>query len=181
MKTKIFIGIKLIVLTMAIFVCSSNSNVFEARVTNNNLNKTVNLSTMAKKVDEFDYDALYSAKDTYTGDLTGYVYNCPACTGRLACMGNLDLSNGTTTYRDSTYGDVKIVASSSNLECGTIIRFESPRVSNDTVYAIVLDRGVLGNSIDLLSPDLDYAYTVGRSAITYDVVRNGWNDLSYAS
>ena len=181
MKTKIFVGLKIIILTITIFVCSSNACIFEAKVTNNNLNKAVNLSTMAKKVDEFDYDALYSAKDTYTGDLTGYVYNCPACTGRLACMGNLDLSNGTTTYHDATYGNVKIVASSSNLECGTIIRFDSARISSEPVYAIVLDRGVLGNALDLLSADLDEAYTVGRSVITYDVLRNGWNDISYAS
>ena len=42
--------------------------------------------------------------------------------------------------------------------------------------AIVLDRGVLGTDIDLLSPSEDYARQyVGRHKITYDVLRNGWS------
>ena len=45
-----------------------------------------------------------------------------------------------------------------------------------SVYAIVLDRGVRGNALDLLSSDLDYALTLGRSVITYDVLREGWGE-----
>ena len=129
---------------------------------------------MALKVSEFNYDALYGAKDTYTGDLTGYVYNCPLCTGRLACKSDMDLSSGINTYNDSQYGAVYIVASSVNLPCGTIIRFENKRIANGEILAIVLDRGVLGNAIDFLSPTYDYAIQLGRSTITYDVLRSGW-------
>lgn len=182
MKRIIFRTIKLAILIAVIFVSSSKVNVYESKVTNNNLNKAVDLSTMAKKVDEFDYDALYSAKDTYTGYLTGYVYNCPACTGRLACMANLDLSGGRTTYLDDTYGEVRIVASSGNLSCGTVVKFNAPSVSSEPILAIVLDRGVLGSDLDLLSESVDYAYThVGRSTISYDVIRNGWETPSYES
>ena len=175
MKKAIFNTIKIFILIVVIFASTTNTKVFESSVSNNNLNKTVDLSTMAMKITEFDYDLLYSALDTYTGDLTGYVYNCPLCTGRLACNSNYDLSNGVDTYPDETYGEVKIVASSSNLPCGTIIRFSSARISSEPVIAIVLDRGVLGNAIDLLVPNIDYATgVVGRSSITYDVLRSGW-------
>ena len=41
--------------------------------------------------------------------------------------------------------------------------------------AIVLDRGVLGTDIDLLSPSEEYASKyIGRRKITYDVLRVGW-------
>ena len=182
MRKNIFRILKLAILGVVVFVSSSKVNIYEAKVTNNNLNKAVDLTTMAKKVDDFDYDALYSAKDTYTGDLTGYVYDCPACTGRLACMGNLDLSGGRTTYMDDTYGEVRIVASSGNLPCGTVVRFNAPSISNEPVLAIVLDRGVNGNDFDLLSVDVDYAIkNVGRMPITYDIIRSGWETISYAS
>ena len=42
------------------------------------------------------------------------------------------------------------------------------------VLAIVLDRGVHGNSLDLLTESLDAARVVGRSSITYDVLREGY-------
>jgi len=170
----VFNSIKILLLVLVIVVMASNSSSFESKVSNDNLNKTVNLSTMALKVSEFNYDNLYSAKDTFTGDLTGYVYNCPLCSGHLACS-KYNVMDGTTTYPDPEYGAVNIVASSANLPCGTIIRFDFPRVSNSPIYAIVLDRGVTGNSIDLLAENLDAAHVIGRSSITYDVLRSGWN------
>jgi len=164
----------LIVITFIVLL-SSSTTVLETTVNNENENKNVNLSTMALKVIENESNNLYSAKDTYTGDLTGYVFNCPLCNGTLACKAGYNIKDGTTTYPDKDYGNVKIVASSKNLSCGTIIRFDSKRISEDPVIAIVLDRGVLGNDIDFLSPNLDYALnSVGRSSITYDVLREGW-------
>lgn len=156
-------------------MCTSYNSVLEMCVNNNNLNKVVNVSTMALKISEFNYDELYGAKDTFVGDLTGYAFNCPACSGYLACNWRYNIMDGTTTYPDEDYGVVNIVASSNNLPCGTIIRFESERISTGPVYAIVLDRGVLGNAIDLLTPSEEYAAQyVGRSSITYDVLRFGW-------
>lgn len=175
MKRALNLIIKTLLLTAIIFVSSSKSMVLESKVNNDNLDKNVNLAQMALKINEFKYDEKYGAKDTFVGDLTGYVYNCPACTGHLACYSKYDLSNGTITYDDEVYGEVRIVASSANLPCGTIIRFSSKRISDDPIYAIVLDRGVLGNAIDLLSIDYEYATrNVGRSSITYDVLRFGW-------
>jgi hypothetical protein len=84
---------------------------------------------------------------------------------------NADLNvykNGVVTYNDSTYGNVRIVATSRNIPCGSIIKY------NDT-YAIVLDRGVLGYDVDLLVESEDYARQyIGRSKITYEIIRSGW-------
>ena len=83
--------------------------------------------------------------------------------------------DGTTKYTDVKYGEVNIVASSSNLPCGSIVSFYSDRVGEGRIVAIVLDRGVRGNSLDLLTPSEEYASKyIGRSKITYDVLRSGW-------
>lgn len=176
---KVLKSLKIILLVMAIFVSFTNSFRYEAKVHNNNPNKTVDEIAMALKINEFDYDSLYSAKDTYNGDITGYVYNCPLCNGTLACLSNYNIKDGTNTYDDVQYGKVNIVASSANLPCGSIVRFEAPRISNETIYAIVLDRGVPGNDLDFLAPDYDYAISnVGRFNTSYDVLRSGWADAN---
>lgn len=167
--------IRLSLIVFVLMVAKSSTNVMDATVENENTNKTVNLSTMALKVIEVEEELKFTAIDTYTGDLTGYVYNCPLCNGTLACMPEYDITDGKNTYYDAEYGEVYIVASSRNLPCGSIVSFYSNRITDDRVVAIVLDRGVTGNSLDFLSPTLDYAYTnIGRSSVTYDVLRSGW-------
>lgn len=166
---------KILLIMVVLVIAKGSGNVNVAKVENENVNKTINLSTMALKVDEIEENIKWSAIDTYTGDLTGYVYNCPLCNGTLACKSSYDITDGKNTYYDSEYGEVYIVASSKNLPCGSIVSFYSNRISNDKVVAIVLDRGVTGNALDFLSPNLSYAYDqIGRSSITYDVLRSGW-------
>ncbi len=161
----------IIAITLLIY---SSTTVYENSISNSSIHNTVNLSLMATKITDVDEEGLYVPEDTLTGELTGYVYNCPLCTGRLACKSNMDLSNGTISYIDSEYGEVRIVASSRDLPCESIVRFESDRVSDKPVYAIVLDRGVGGNSLDLLVENLDAAYTtIGRSTIDYEILRYG--------
>ena len=176
MKRVFSISVRSILIILFVMLSTSYVNIIETKIYSDNTNKNVNLSTMAMKLEEIKENDIYSAKDTYTGDLTGYVFNCPLCTGLLACNWRYDVTDGTTTYDDEVYGTVRIVASSSNLPCGTIIRFNSNRISNEPVLAIVLDRGVRGNALDLLSKDLEYALTLGRSVITYDVLREGWGE-----
>ena len=162
------------IVVLVVVIDSSNTKV-EMKVLNDNYNKSIDLSTMALKLKEDIANDLYSTKDTYTGDLTGYSANCPLCSGRLACLPNYNVLSGVETYQDISYGNVRIVASSNNLACGTIIRFQKLTISQDPIIAIVLDRGVVGNDIDLLTTSLDYAYSsIGRSTITYDILRNGW-------
>ncbi len=195
MKTKKLKFFKYIIetsiLILAIFIIGTSSFKTATYSANENINKSVDLTTMAlfinkeeelklKKEEEKQKQAtlqkyLYDSLDSYTGDLTGYGIDCPLCSGRLACNSKLDLRNGKNTYNDKTYGQVNIVASSKNLPCGTIIRFKNKKISKDPIIAIVLDRGVLGNDIDLLAPSNAYAAKhIGRSSITYDVLRRGW-------
>ena len=175
MKHTLNIIIRTLVVFCSIFFVGTSSYTKEAKVENDSINKTVNLSTMAMKIVEVEQSKLYTAVDSYTGDLTGYAYNCPLCGGTLGCLSSYNIKNGTTTYPDQSYGTVKIVASSENLACGSIIRFNSSRISSEPVVAIVLDRGVTGNSIDLSSPSEYYALSyIGRSSIYYEVLRSGW-------
>ncbi len=176
MKRILNISIKFIIIVLFVVASSSYISKHETKIYSNNINNNVNLSTMALKYDEFVSNDIYSVKDTFTGDLTGYVYNCPLCNGHLGCMYRYDITDGKTTYYDETYGNVRIVASSSNLPCGSIVRFNKSFVSSEPVIAIVLDRGVRGNALDLLSSDIDYALNLGRSVITYDVLRQGWGN-----
>ena len=172
-----FLGkiIKVMILVFTIVIAKSSTDVSVRAVENDNLNKTVDLSTMALKVDEVNKNDKYYVIDTFTGDLTGYAYNCPLCNGTLACLPKYNIKNGTLKYNDYEYGEVHIVASSRKLKCGSIISFESKRVGEGTQYAIVLDRGVLGYALDLLTESEAYASKyIGRSKITYNLLRSGW-------
>ena len=166
--------IRLIIIILFVVSSTSYVHIIENKTYSDNVNKTVNLSTMALKLEELLENDIYKSIDTYTGDLTGYVFNCPLCGGTLGCMRNYDIKDGTTTYPDETYGTVRIVASSSNLPCGSIVRFNNSKISSEPIIAIVLDRGVIGNDLDLLTENTENAYYLGRSVITYDVLRNGW-------
>ena len=141
-------------------------------VSNENLNKTLDLTAMAIKIEEIQMNDKYYVLDTFTGDMTAYMANCPLCNGSLGCTGQ-NVLDGTTTYNDNEYGVVNIVASSSNLPCGSIIQYNDV-LNGYKKTAIVLDRGVLGNAIDLLVNNTEYAYQIGRRQITYDVLRFGY-------
>ena len=176
MKRVFSISVRSILIILFVMLSTSYVHIIETRTYSDNTNKNVNLSTMAMKVEELKENDIYSAKDTYTGDLTGYVFNCPLCNGTLGCMQSYDITDGKTTYPDATYGNVRIVASSKNLPCGSIVRFNVSRLSSEPILAIVLDRGVRGNALDLLSQDVEYALNLGRVVITYDVLRVGWGE-----
>ena len=167
--------VRMSIVIFMFIVAKSSSDIKIATVENNNVNKIVNLTTMAMKIIEVEDTIKYTPVATYTGDLTGYAYNCPLCNGTLGCMPKYNIKDGTTTYKDYEYGEVKIVASSKNIACGSIIRFKSNRVGEGEQFAIVLDRGVGGYALDLLTPSEEYASKyIGRSKITYDVLRSGW-------
>ncbi len=168
--------VRLGIIFFVVIIAKSSTDIRSAAVENDNTNKTINLSTMAMKVVEVTEAMKFQAVDTYTGDLTGYAADCPLCTGKLACLPSYNVLNGINTFNDNEYGKVYIVASSKNLACGSIISFYSSRIGEGKILAIVLDRGVRGNAIDFLSKSEEYAATyIGRSSITYDVLRNGWN------
>lgn len=157
-------------------LCFQNSTITsESSSVNTNVNKTVDLNAMAKVIENFHQTDLSSILDTYYGTLTGYVADCPLCTGYLGCN-NQNVLDGTTTYQDAPYGVVRIVASSTSLPCGSIVRFKNATLSpTGEITAIVLDRGVTGTSLDLLVDSVDTAITkVGSKKINYDILRFGW-------
>jgi hypothetical protein len=161
----------LLLITMVLFLQKVNLSDSNNKISNSNINKTLDLTAMSVKLNQIQLADKYYPLDTFTGDLTGYGANCPLCSGKLGCTGQ-DVRDGTTMYNDPTYGTVNIVASSKNLKCGSIITWDN---YGTKMTAIVLDRGVLGTDIDLLSPSEDYArQNVGRHKITYDVLRFGW-------
>ncbi len=168
--------IQLIIIVTLVLVVQNNSNQLEKKIENINVNKSLDLASMTA----IDWDAKLSEQyisfEEKIGSLTGYAADCPLCSGLLGCSPYLDVRDRTTTFNDETYGTVKIVAASaSNLKCGSIISFKSERISNEVTYAIVLDRGVSGNAIDLLMPSqYEATQVIGRSNITYSVLRNGW-------
>ena len=168
-------SVKIMMFITVLFVIESSSTKVQGKVENENLNKNVDLTTMALKVSEMAENDLYTAIDTLTGSLTGYSHDCPLGGGTLACAPSYNVRDRRDYYPDKEYGVVKIVASSKNLPCGTIIRFNQPRISQDPIFAIVLDRGVPGNNLDLLVETEEYASRyIGRSTVTYDVLRRGW-------
>ena len=176
MNKKLILGIVIVVIiVVAIMLLVGTSNGSQFKVKNSNLNLSTDLTLMALKVENDIQNDIYSAKETYIGDLTGYGADCPLCGGHLACMPSLDVLHGNVLYNDQTYGSVRIVASSQNLPCGSVVRFESSRISSEPVVAIVLDRGVTGTNLDLLVESNNDAYhSVGRINISYDVLRKGW-------
>ena len=167
--------LQVFIMVFFIFIANVSTTKEVTKVSNDASNRVIDLSTMALKLESDIKNDLYSAKDTFTGDVTGYGADCPLCSGKLSCAPSYNVRNGQTYYPDITYGNVRIVASSKNLPCGTIVRFNLNKLSSEPIVAIVLDRGVLGNDLDLLMPsENDASMYVGRNTLSYDVLRVGY-------
>lgn len=169
--------VKFSFIVLIVLLISSNKSEFVPIKTENfNFNVNLGMTANARKNEEEKPIPVEPEYTKYTGDLTGYSADCPACNGTLACKPSYKVyKNKVVTYNDASYGNVRIVASSKQLPCGSIIKFNLKSISNEPIYAIVLDRGVLGRDIDLLMPtEKDARNLVGRKKTTYEVVRNGW-------
>jgi len=154
------------ILVLVVLIANVSTGVEETFIFNDASNRVIDLTAMALKLEEDIKNDLYSAKDTFTGDITGYGADCPLCGGTLACKPDYYIKDGTTIYPDIDYGNVRIVASSRNLPCGSIVRFNLSKISSEPVIAIVLDRGVESNNLATT--------LVGRNTSSYDVLRTGW-------
>lgn len=177
--------LKVLLVLIVVFYINSNVNVSQNELIEDlALDKLVDLSAIAMKDKEEKPVVVVQPQfkvnnstslSVLTGSLTGYSADCPLCSGRLACSSYNVYQNGVVTYPDNVYGNVRIVASSKNLPCGSIVKFNLKKLSSSPIYAIVLDRGVGGNNLDLLVESESLAYTqIGRSSITYEVLRRGW-------
>lgn len=145
-------------------------------VENDALNKTLDKSVIAQAQGELYKYGLYNPKYTFTGELTGYSGDCPLCSGYLACPPRTNVIEKGIYYDDKTYGTVRIAASSKKYPCGTILKFKVNKLSSEPIIAIVLDRGVGGNVIDLLVESASVATkNVGRVRnLEFEVLRDGW-------
>ncbi len=172
------------VLMLMIFSIAATKSVSEnnvIKVESFNFNKSLGMNASAVKGEEEkpkpkEEEKPLVVSNKLSGILTGYGADCPLCNGTLACKPSYNVyKNNVVTYTDSTYGNVRIVASSTKMPCGSIVRFTARGIDNGTITAIVLDRGVLGNNLDLLMTSEDEAAkVVGRRNITYEVLRRGW-------
>jgi len=105
--------------------------------------------------------------ETFNANVTAYVPTCPGCSGITA--------NGTdvrsmSTFYDSTFGNVRIIAACRRFPFGTVIYIEN------VGKAVVLDRGsaVTGNVLDLLMHEGQNPWQFGRQSLQAQVVRLGW-------
>lgn len=176
MKKKIIISIRIIAIIFVIILCEKAAITgTETKSENSNLNKTIDLNAMAVKIEEIEQKDLYTPLDVYNGNLTGYVADCPLCSGYLGCNSQ-NVLDGTTTYMDKDYGEVRIVASSKSLKCGSIVEFNLSSISDEPIVAIVLDRGVRGTALDLLVESEEEARKqIGRKNISYKILRFGYH------
>ena len=115
----------------------------------------------------------YEVLNTYVGTITGYGPNCVGCSGVTAS--GYDVRN-TTTYMDSEYDEVRILAADRSIELYSIVRVSNiPNM--EPFIAIVLDRGGnvgfgKGTLFDLLFADESQALHKTND-VTFEVLRNG--------
>lgn len=168
-----------ILFLVGIILFLNNNNLSYAKiykVYNANLNKMVELNVIHKAQDDLYLDELYTPKSTFVGNLTGYVGNCPKCSGILGCHPRTNVLEKGILFEDNQYGTVRIVASSKKYPCGTILRFTIDKLSSEPIIAVVMDRGVGGDAIDLLTESEEVAKrNIGRVRNqTFEILRLGW-------
>ena len=177
-KFKIFSSIKTVVIVVVIFLTFTASSVNTTSLSvafNSNYLNYIDKEIIEETQLELFKEGLYNPLYTFTGELTGYVGDCPLCSGYLACPPRTNVLKEGIYFNDSMYGRIRIVASSKNYPCGTILQFNVDKLSSDPIIAIVLDRGVGGNDIDLLTDSQDYAIknmngSSGRQRVSSEII-----------
>jgi hypothetical protein len=177
-RSRIIMTLEVIVIIPLIFTLTKTADISTSMssIMNENINKGVDKETIQVSQNQLYLDGIYSPKYTFVGDLTGYAGDCPLCTGYLACPPRTNVLKEGIYFEDKTYGTLRIAASSRKYPCGTIIEFDVGKLSDEPIIAIILDRGVGGNDIDLLSENEDIARKqVGRvKNQEFRVLREGW-------
>ena len=177
-RSRIIMVLEIILIVIVLFGLKKETNVVSTLsvAMNNNLEKSLDLKVIQDNQNELYIQGENNPLYTFTGELTGYAGDCPLCSGYLACPPRTNVLKKGIYYNDKTYGKVRIVASSKHYPCGTILKFNVKKLSSEPIYAIVLDRGVSGNVIDLLTESEDYARKhVGRVRnLNFEVLREGW-------
>lgn len=144
--------------------------------TNENINKAISYEIIEGQQQEAYKASLFKVQSSFKGELTGYAGDCPLCSGVVACKPRINVLEKGIMFKDSDYGEIRMVASSKKYPCGTILKFNVNNISSEPIIAIVMDRGVGGNNIDLLMQNQTEARTlVGRIRnLNFDILRLGW-------
>lgn len=120
-------------------------------------------------------DAVFYSKSyptSFKAKLVHYGPDCVSCGGRLGCNGQ-NAKNGNIYYNDKEFGKIRIVAASTLLPCGSILKINLD--AYDNMYVIVLDRGVDSSMIDLLKESQRSKSPVRTvNNVVFDIVRYGY-------
>jgi len=121
----------------------------------------------------------------YVGTLTGYGPDCKGCTGKVYCKNREgtwhNLYNDGITYKDTEYGEVRILAADTTLfPCGTVIEFSNDMF--EPTIGIILDTGSTMKKAwknNKVAIDLAFSGEEGTHIITnkntkFSVKRWGW-------
>lgn len=152
--------------------------VYLSTAENENYDKTINYSIIEADQYETYVDLLYDPIEAFTGEITGYGADCEGCSGILACRPRTNVFEKGIYFDDKEYGTIRVVAAPREYPCGTIMRFNIPKLGSEPIIAIVMDRGgvINGSILDLLTESESYsAKYVGRvKNIEIEVLRKGW-------
>ena len=123
-----------------------------------------------------NYASTVGGKGKFTTQLTGYGWNCPACDGSGLTSSGFRLSNTVYTYKDKTYGEVRIIGTNKLKNYSIVDIYGNITLENEKTYkrirAIVLDSGT--DHFDLAYPSERIADKfAGNNTVTYNVLRNG--------
>ena len=123
-----------------------------------------------------NYASTVGGKGKFTTQLTGYGWNCPGCDGSGLTSSGFRLSNTVYTYKDKTYGEVRIIGTNKLKNYSIVDIYGNITLENEKTYkrirAIVLDSGT--DHFDLVYPSERIADKfAGRNTVTYNVLRNG--------
>lgn len=111
---------------------------------------------------------------TYSGTMSFYSANCKGCMGSTAT--GIDISDGNLYYNDNEYGQVRIVATGSEIKPWSIIKIKNSSLGSN-VIAIALDKGSnigVGKKflIDMLTNSKENKSGIEKN-ITVEVLRSG--------
>lgn len=179
-----FSSLFLIIFLLFVIATSNTENSFVANNENNVKaieSSRVNASYKSIKKETIVVSSMEELKNNvnktvmFTGTITAYGPDCVGCSGRLGCPPHMNVKNGNIYYEDDTYGKIRILASDSNIPCGSIIKVSNYLGTSFT--GIVLDRGsaIKGFTMDLLEESEAKTKKIGRQYnIGFEIERWGF-------
>ena len=113
-KNKIIFTLEVITVTIVCVFGMQKENIINNRTTtveNESISKALDRTVIQETQNEIYKKGTYNPIYTFKGELTGYVGDCPLCTGYLACPPRTNVLKKGIYYTDKTYGKIRIVAS----------------------------------------------------------------------